>query len=83
MQFYSVKMKEVGNRFFSFLLMHSFLSHFGILHGEKKRKEKKELKSMSKKKREEERAWKARKENQKPHGKVKAFAELVEGTEKT
>lgn len=71
-------MKEVGNRFFSFLLMHSFLSHFGILHGEKK-----ELKSMSKKKREEERAWKARKENQKPHGKVKAFAELVEGTEKT
>lgn len=45
-------------------------------------KEKKELKSMSKKKKEEERAWKARKENQKPHGKVKAFAELVEGTEK-
>ncbi|KIV76509.1 hypothetical protein S3E15_02563 [Bacillus mycoides] len=38
MQFYSVKMKEVGNRFFSFLLMHSFLSHFGILHGEKKRR---------------------------------------------
>ncbi|WP_283750499.1 DUF6254 family protein [Bacillus cereus] len=38
---------------------------------------------MSKKKREEERAWKARKENQKPHGKVKAFVELVEGTEKT
>ena len=37
---------------------------------------------MSKKKREEERAWKARKENQQPHGKVKAFAELVEGTEK-
>lgn len=33
---------------------------------------------MSKKKREEERAWKARKENQQPHGKVKAFAELVE-----
>ena len=33
---------------------------------------------MSKKKREEE-----RKENQQPHGKVKAFAELVEGTEKT
>jgi hypothetical protein len=32
---------------------------------------------MSKKKREEERAWKARKENQQPHGKVKAFAELV------
>ncbi len=28
---------------------------------------------MSKKKKEEERAWKARKENQKPHGKVKAF----------
>ncbi|MEC2818108.1 DUF6254 family protein, partial [Bacillus cereus] len=28
-------------------------------------------------------AWKARKENQQPHGKVKAFAELVEGTEKT
>ncbi|MEC3420832.1 DUF6254 family protein, partial [Bacillus cereus] len=27
--------------------------------------------------------WKARKENQQPHGKVKAFAELVEGTEKT
>jgi hypothetical protein len=26
---------------------------------------------MSKKKREEERAWKARKENQQPHGKVK------------
>ncbi|EEL83091.1 hypothetical protein bcere0028_12110 [Bacillus cereus AH1271] len=46
-------------------------------------KEKKELKSMSNKKKEEERAWKARKENQKPHGKVKAFAELVEGTEKT
>ena len=37
---------------------------------------------MSKKKREEERL-KARKENQQPHGKVKAFAELVEGTEKT
>ena len=37
---------------------------------------------MSNKKKEEERAWKARKENQKPHGKVKAFAELVEGTEK-
>lgn len=59
--------------------MHSFISYFGILHEE----EKKELKSMSKKKREEERAWKARKENQKPHGKVKAFAELVEGKEKT
>jgi hypothetical protein len=28
---------------------------------------------MSKKKREEERAWKARKENQQPHGKVKAL----------
>ncbi len=39
--------------------------------------------SMAKKKREEERAWKARKENQKPHGKVKTFAELVEETEKT
>ena len=43
-------------------------------------KDKKELKKYVK---EEERAWKARKENQKPHGKVKAFAELVEGTEKT
>ncbi|MEH7459562.1 hypothetical protein CON65_24960 [Bacillus pseudomycoides] len=38
---------------------------------------------MSKKKKEEERAWKARKENQKPHGKVKTFAELVDETEKT
>ncbi len=60
--------------------MHSFLSYFGILHGERKEGVEK---NMSKKKREEERAWKARKENQQPHGKVKAFAELVEGTEKT
>ncbi len=28
---------------------------------------------MSKKKREEERAWKARKENQQPHGKSESF----------
>ncbi len=59
--------------------MHSFLSYFGILHGERKEGVEKYVQE----KREEERAWKARKENQKPHGKVKAFAELVEGTEKT
>ncbi|MEC3459846.1 DUF6254 family protein [Bacillus thuringiensis] len=33
---------------------------------------------MSKNKREEESAWKARKENQQPHGKVKAWDEVVE-----
>ncbi|WP_416825559.1 DUF6254 family protein [Ectobacillus polymachus] len=33
---------------------------------------------MSDKKREEKRQWKARKENQQPHGKVKSFAELAE-----
>ena len=60
--------------------MNSFLSHFGIILRERDRRSEQ---SMAKKKREEERAWKARKENQKPHGKVKAFAELVEGTEKT
>ncbi|MDM5153960.1 DUF6254 family protein [Bacillus sp. DX1.1] len=38
---------------------------------------------MRKKTREQERQWKARKENQKPHGKVKTFAELVDETEKT
>jgi hypothetical protein len=32
---------------------------------------------MSHKKREKERQWKARKENQQPHGKVKSFAELT------
>ncbi|KEK23609.1 DUF6254 family protein [Bacillus gaemokensis] len=37
---------------------------------------------MANKKKEEERAWKARKENQKPHGKVKAFAELADETQK-
>jgi hypothetical protein len=36
---------------------------------------------MSDKKREKERQWKARKENQQPHGKVKSFAELA-GEEK-
>ena len=78
MQFCNAKVEEVGNHFFFdtcivfFLILEYYME-----------KEKKELKSMSKKKKEEERAWKARKENQKPHGKVKAFAELVEGTEKT
>ncbi|WP_369900505.1 DUF6254 family protein [Bacillus manliponensis] len=38
---------------------------------------------MSHKKREQERQWKARKENQEPHGKVKTFAELVDETKKT
>ncbi len=37
--------------------------------------------SMSDKKREKERQWKARKENQKPHGKVDSFAELVDKKE--
>ncbi|EJS66749.1 hypothetical protein ICU_03549 [Bacillus cereus BAG2X1-1] len=78
MQFYSDKVEEVGNRFFFCACIVFFLTLEYYME-----KEKKELKSMSKKKREEERAWKARKENQKPHGKVKAFAELVEGTEKT
>ncbi|MFX3623004.1 MAG: DUF6254 family protein [Ectobacillus sp.] len=32
---------------------------------------------MSDKKREQERQWKARKENQQSHGKVKTFAELA------
>lgn len=32
---------------------------------------------MAHKKREQERQWKARKENQQPHGKVKSFAELA------
>ena len=61
--------------------MHSFLSYFGILHGEirKKRRVEKTCLRRSEKKS----ARKARKENQQPHGKVKAFAELVEGTEKT
>ena len=43
-------MKEVGNRFFSFLLMHSFLSHFGILHGEKKKGVEKHVKEKREKK---------------------------------
>lgn len=47
-------------------------------------KDKKELKKyVQEKERRRASLWKARKENQKPHGKVKAFAELVEGTEKT
>lgn len=33
---------------------------------------------MSDKKREKERQWKARKENQQPHGKVASFAELAD-----
>ncbi|UOY92649.1 DUF6254 family protein [Ectobacillus sp. JY-23] len=37
---------------------------------------------MSDKKREKERQWKARKENQQPHGKVKSFAELVDEEKK-
>ncbi|MEH6851538.1 hypothetical protein SAMN04488168_10277 [Bacillus sp. 491mf] len=38
---------------------------------------------MGNKKREQERQWKARKEQPPQHGKVKAFAELVEETKKT
>ncbi|MEH6890115.1 DUF6254 family protein [Bacillus sp. NPDC077411] len=38
---------------------------------------------MGNKKREQERQWKARKEHQQPHGKVKTFAELVDETKKT
>lgn len=37
---------------------------------------------MSDKKREKERQWKARKENQQPHGKVVSFAELAGKTDK-
>lgn len=48
-----------------------------------KRGWKKEMNQMSHKKREQEREWKARKENQEPHGKVKTFAELVDETKKT
>lgn len=44
---------------------------------------KKEMNRVSQKKREQERQWKARKENQEPHGKVKTFAELVDETKKT
>ncbi|MCP8968526.1 DUF6254 family protein [Ectobacillus ponti] len=36
---------------------------------------------MSHQKKEKERLWRARKENQQPHGKVKTFAELAEGTD--
>ncbi|MEH7461000.1 DUF6254 family protein [Bacillus thuringiensis] len=38
---------------------------------------------MGNKKREQERQWKARKEQKQPHGKVKTFAELVDETKKT
>ncbi|AZU64904.1 DUF6254 family protein [Neobacillus mesonae] len=37
---------------------------------------------MSKAKRQEEREWTVRKQDQNPHGKVKSFKELVNGTEK-
>lgn len=48
-----------------------------------RRGSKKEMKTVSQKQREQERQWKARKENQQPHGKVKTFAELVDETKKT
>jgi len=60
-------------------LMHIFIFYFGIIHKENIEG----VESMSHKKKEQERSWKARKENQKPHGKVKTFAELVDETEKT
>ncbi len=59
--------------------MHSFSSYFGILQRESKEGVEK---YVQEKERRRNALGKLRKENQKPHGKVKAFAELVEGTEK-
>lgn len=36
---------------------------------------------MTQSKHEQERQWKVRKQSQKPHGKVKSFEQLAEGTE--
>ncbi len=69
MQFCNAKVEEVETTFFDTCIV-SFLFWNTTWRN---KKEKKELKNMSKKKREEERAWKARKENQQPHGKVKAL----------
>lgn len=60
-------------------LKYIFISYFGIIQKDNREG----VESMSHKKKEQERSWKARKENQKPHGKVKTFAELVDETEKT
>ncbi|MEH6945584.1 DUF6254 family protein [Bacillus sp. JJ634] len=38
---------------------------------------------MTQSKRQEERQWKNRKQSQNPHGKVKSFEQLAEGTAKS